>query len=279
MTPPDESSEVPGFLPSGTDHVYFVHHRAHGPCRGGVIIAPPFAAERSDAYLTCVRWARTLAARGFDTLRFDYRGTGESTGRFGDLTFDDWRDDIRTATKFLQGSIGAAPIILHGMRLGGVLASEIFASGLGDALLLWAPPLSVRDHLWEVLRSTLTTDMVHQPGSPRRTREDCIRTIEAGADINVGGYFWNLRLWNSSANRPLRLPDTPERAAWRLVDVRFKVRTTPTVDPHRHQVECGRFWEESLKVSADITPLVVDACSWLDNLVTGGQSHFIRRIA
>src|ERR1043165_4811232 len=91
--PPPLLDEEPGYLSVGSDQLYYVHHRASGTKRGGVVIAPPFASERSDSYLTCVRWARQLAAIGFDALRFDYRGIGESTGDFRKLTLADRRED------------------------------------------------------------------------------------------------------------------------------------------------------------------------------------------
>jgi hypothetical protein len=257
-------------MPLGGDQLYYVHHRASGTKRGGVVIAPPFASERSDSYLTCARWARQLAAAGFDALRFDYRGIGESTGDFRTLTLPDRREDVLACAEFLKARIGGAPLVLHGMRLSAVFTSELFAAGLGDALLLWAPPTTAQDHLYEVLRFTLTAELVQEPGAPRRTRDDCVRELESGGEVNVGGYFWTQSLWRSAADLPIRFPAAEERRPWRTVDVRFKLAAKPPEpDPHRYHVACGRFWEESLKMTADVRPLTEDAMQWLDSFAPG----------
>jgi alpha/beta superfamily hydrolase len=274
---PGEGDEVPGYFPCGSDQVYYVHHQAIGTRRGGVVIAPPFASERSDSYLTCVRWARQLARTGFDVLRFDYRGTGESSGKFRFLDLNDRREDVRSSVQFLRSRIGDSPLILHGMRLGAVFVSELFAEGVGDGLLLWAPPASAQDHLWEVLRFTLAADMVQGDAPTRRTREDCIAELESGGEVNVGGYFWNLKLWTSAANHPLRLPGPKDHRPWRAVDVRFKVNSSSVHDPHRHQVVCGRFWEESLRMTADVSVLCEDGEHWMQ--AVGVNVAPARRIA
>lgn len=265
------SDETPGFLTVGGEQVYYVHHRASGARRGGVVIAPPFASERSDAYIACARWARRLVRLGWDAIRFDYRGVGESTGRFERLTLQDRLEDVRTVAGFLRSDLAGSPLILHGMRLGALFAADVFAEGAGDGLLMWAPPASAQDHLWEVLRFTLAAELVQEPGVPRRTRDDCLKEIEAGGTVNVGGYFWKLRLWQSALERPLRVPSEGEVRPWRSVDVRFKVAKTAANDPHRHQVSGGRFWEESTKMTVDISPLVDDGIAWLESKFARGS--------
>jgi hypothetical protein len=210
-----------------------------------------------------------VSAAGFDAVRFDYRGIGESTGNFKSLTLDDWRQDIRAVAGFLRERLGSLPLILHGMRLSAVLASDLFTEGLADAMLLWAAPASAQDHLWEVLRFALAAELVQEPGAPRRTREDCLKELEAGGEVNVGGYFWTLPLWRSGLNQLLCVPREEETRPWRSVEVRFKLPkpsagTSSQPDPHRHQIASGRFWEESQRMTVDIRPLADDALAWFD---------------
>lgn len=67
-----------------------------------------------------------LAAReGFGLIRFDYRGTGESSGAFADFTLEDWLDDAAAAAGLADG-----PLILVGSSMGGWLMLHL-AEGLG----------------------------------------------------------------------------------------------------------------------------------------------------
>lgn len=63
--------------------LYTVLHQAKDRV-ARVLLAGRFASERYFAYHTWVRWARYLAERRIEALRFDYRGMGESTGVFED---------------------------------------------------------------------------------------------------------------------------------------------------------------------------------------------------
>lgn len=261
-----EAVELPEYFDVGAEQLYCVHHRAIGERRGGVLIIPPFAGERADSYLTCVHWARLLARAGFDATRFDYRGTGESTGDFGALDLSDRREDARACARLLRARIGTQPLVLHGIRLGAVFAAELFAEGVGEGLLLWAAPRSSREHLWENLRASLASGMVQGGNAPRQTRENLVESLDKGAKVNVGGYFWTKGLWTSASEQSLPLPGSGERRPWRSVDVRFKVAAGGGAHPHLHQVACGRFWQESLRMHVDTTALYNDGLRWIESV-------------
>src|SRR4029077_3267920 len=61
----------------------FVWHHPPPPSvrRGGaIVLCPPIGYEYMSAYRTVRLLAERLAALGFDALRIDYDGTGNSTG-------------------------------------------------------------------------------------------------------------------------------------------------------------------------------------------------------
>ncbi len=159
--------EQAGYIESSGAHLYAVLHEVPNPI-ARVLLVGPFAWERHSSYIPWVRWARFLAARRIETLRFDYRGTGESTGDFEGLSFDDWTDDVRCLTQWLQSRSPALPLILHGLELGALLASKIFAEGIGHAALLWAAPNNANEVLRAALLRQLAVDHAFSDANARK---------------------------------------------------------------------------------------------------------------
>ena len=140
-----------------------------------------------------MRWARFLASRHVETYRFDYGGVGESMGNFEDMGFSIWTEQV----KFLANWVGShgprLPLVLHGLELGALFASEAFSSRIGDALLLWSVPKSAND----VLRRSLWRQMFMR-FSEDKSLSDYIRLLEADQPLEVDGYMWSGRLWQES---------------------------------------------------------------------------------
>jgi hypothetical protein len=196
-------AEEAGYLDHEGAQLYYVLHSPSKPCRGQVLMAGPFTSERHGTYVPWVRWARYLANQGFAALRFDYRGMGESGGRFENMTMSSWLEDVRFCARWLAARNPTCPLILHGLEFGGLLVARAFAEGAGHVLLLWSPPKSARDLLLDHLRQKLFVDYFAGNCVRRMVREDHIRELEAGRSLEVGGYCWSPELWRDAANFPL----------------------------------------------------------------------------
>lgn len=192
-----EHLEVADYLRIDQEQLYYVLHPTIHPLRGRVLLAGPFASERPHRYIPWVRWARYLASRGFEVMRFDYRGVGESTGKFEDFGFKAWSNDLTHCAEWLQHRSHAAPLIIHGLGMGALLGDRIFAQGIGNALLAWLPPKSAREMLYEQLKLKMSNNYV-LPSSERKTRDQFVDELKNGETIEVEGHNWTPQLWNEA---------------------------------------------------------------------------------
>lgn len=131
--------------------LFGVYHPARGarPHPHGVVICPAFGTEYMLSHFAVRRIAMQLAERGFDVLRFDYSGTGDSAGAQEDVSLEAWLADIRTAVRELMETTGQTKVSLLGVRFGAGLAVEV-AARAGDSVhsvLAWDPVLRGAEYL------------------------------------------------------------------------------------------------------------------------------------
>ncbi|HUR89956.1 MAG TPA: alpha/beta fold hydrolase [Ramlibacter sp.] len=117
-------------------------HAARGPRRDvAVVMCRPLGYEALCSYRTYTQLAQALSATGFDVLRFDYHGAGDSCGNDTDPDrVGAWLRSIAVAIDEARRISGATQVALFGMRLGATLAMESALRRGGVAsLMLWAP--------------------------------------------------------------------------------------------------------------------------------------------
>ncbi len=199
--------EQAGYFTVPGANLYAVLHPAADPV-ARVLLVGAFASERHSSYHAWVRWARYLAARRIEVLRYDYRGIGESTGVFEEMSFENWGEDVQILADQIARRSPSVPIVLHGFELGAIFAARSFHEGTGDALLLWSPPANAN----QVLRSTLLRRAVLEqqcePPENQKPASEYIRQLEQGNFVEVQGYRWSSRLWRDSFH--CNLPTTME---------------------------------------------------------------------
>lgn len=193
-----EQLEFADYLLLEQQQLYYVLHPTTQPLRARILLAGPFASERPHRYIPWVRWARHLANNGYEVMRFDYRGVGESTGQFEEYGLKPWSDDLRYCAEWLQQRSPTTPLILHGLGMGALLSEKLFAQEIGHILLNWLPPKSARDMLYEQLKVKLSNNF-SLPSSERKTRDQFIAELEGGKIIEVEGHNWTPHLWAEAA--------------------------------------------------------------------------------
>jgi alpha/beta superfamily hydrolase len=204
----DVLKEHAGYCKVSGAYLYTVLHEVPDPL-AQVLLIGPFASERHNSYLPWVRWARYLAGKGIEVLRYDYRGIGESTGVFDEMGFDDWREDVEVLTGWLKSRSPEVPLVLHGLELGALLAGNAFHCGIGSGLLLWSPPANAQQTLRSALLRWVGLEHLYKPSEEVRSAAEYIRQLEQGASVEVEGYQWSSHLWHSSfgVNLPASMID------------------------------------------------------------------------
>lgn len=102
-----------------------------------------FTGTKSEAHRMYVKLARALAGHGVASLRFDFRGSGDSAGEFEDLTIRSMVADALEAVRFLarHKQVNSRRLALVGMSMGGAVAAHVVARERSrfKTLVLWAP--------------------------------------------------------------------------------------------------------------------------------------------
>lgn len=117
----------------------------------GVVICPSLGVEYMNAHRPLRYTADYFALAGIPAIRFDYHGTGDSSGLNEDEDrLEDWLWSIDEAQKELKRLTGCQKIGLFGFRVGAMFASLISEKLESDFLVLWAPLESGRRYIREI---------------------------------------------------------------------------------------------------------------------------------
>ena len=121
------------------------------PRSAAVLLCNPFGEEAVRAHRAYRMLARRLEETGYATMRFDYAGTGDSSGDIGEFGIADWLQDIAAAAAELRRESGIPRVVLVGLRFGATLAACAQREGLRAAhLLLWDPVVDGARYLREL---------------------------------------------------------------------------------------------------------------------------------
>lgn len=141
-----QSLITPMFFPSGDRRLMGVHY-APSPqaSRGhGVVMCNQVGPDYANYYKTGRMLVGMLVAKGFDCLRFDYTGCGDSEGSFEDGSVRQWLLDIESAVALLKQLSPCARVSLCGFGFGALLAATHAANCQVDSLVLWEPVVDGR---------------------------------------------------------------------------------------------------------------------------------------
>lgn len=126
----DQKPQVePAFIGCCGRELFTVLYRPAPSCKvdrqHAVLICHPLGHEYTRSYRNLQQLALMLAGQGFEVLRFDYFGTGNSNGECGDFRSESLQSDTRRAANYLMETTAAKQLSLIGLRMGATLASML----------------------------------------------------------------------------------------------------------------------------------------------------------
>ena len=177
-----------GYLTVEDGFLYTSIHVPNGSSSStGLLMVPPITEERKCAYRLCFELAEQCCSElGMTVLRFDPRGTGESSGDHRDMSMDSWLVDCQVAAKALREQC-KGPITALGARFGGNVALRACADLDLAGLVLLEPLMKGEDVLRDMVRRKQIKEMMG--GGKATTDEAGMEAAwENGDAVDVDGF-------------------------------------------------------------------------------------------
>jgi len=189
-----------------------IHHTpASGAVHAAVLYTHPFAEEMNKSRRMAALCARSLAASGCAVLQIDLLGCGDSSGDFGDATWDDWLADVERGARWLQTQHDA-PMWFWGLRSGCLLNVEASARLRTPAKqLFWQPPPSGKVLLQQFLRIKLVSSLAEDKGN---SDQEPRQQLAAGRAVEIAGYSLQPALAQGLERAKLQPPAAVAPSIW-----------------------------------------------------------------
>lgn len=108
-------------------------------CSSFIIFLPGWSGDRTGPHRMFVHAARQYAACGFQSLRFDYMGRGDSDGQHHDANIASMVSDTKAAMQWLRKEHGVSSFILIAICSGCKVAISVAAEATDiNAMALWS---------------------------------------------------------------------------------------------------------------------------------------------
>lgn len=236
---------------SGGGQRFCLHHPAEGPLkRGQMLYLHPFAEEMNKSRRMAALQARTLAQAGYEVLQLDLLGCGDSSGDFGDASWEAWVEDALLGCRWLRDQAPPAPLWLWGLRAGCLLATAALGRLETPAhLLLQQPPASGKPLLQQFLRLKVAGEMLD--GAGKGAMAGLRESLERGEAVEIAGYRLAPALAQGLEAAKLEPPPraAPARLIWLELSSRPEAQWTPVAQQGQQ-----RWREAGWQLEAELVP-------------------------
>lgn len=213
------------FLPVADGQRFCLFYPAQGSAKGALLYLHPFAEEMNKSRRMTALQARLLAAHGYAVLQIDLHGCGDSSGDFGDATWQSWLQDVRDAHVWLRSN-SDAPLWFWGLRAGCLLAAEAAKQLDKDAnFLFWQPVISGKQFLQQFLRLKVAGEMLS--GNSKGVMENLKRQLAENQAVEIAGYTLSPESAHGLEAAELSPPDRPGQLIWFELSTRADATLAP----------------------------------------------------
>ena len=192
----ERPAPVPIVFESPNGQLAGFHHVARPPVARAstVVLCPPIGYDAMLTHRTYRHLAERLSALGFHVLRFDYHGTGDSSGRPDEPgRVAAWLASIDAAIDELCARTGIRQTTLFGVRSGALLAATAAHRRHDVAtLVLWAPGQNGRSYVREFRAFNTVKNAAGSDGAALAQKDEVVagylflaETLEALSQIDL----------------------------------------------------------------------------------------------
>ncbi len=209
---------------------FCIYHPARGDTvRGAVVYVHPLAEEMNKSRRMAALQSRALAQAGYAVLQIDLLGCGDSSGDFGDASWQCWVDDVVRGCAWL-GERVQAPLWLWGLRVGCLLATDA-AKLLAHVpnFLFWAPVASGKQALQQFMRLKTASEIAS--GNAKGVLDALRADWAQGKAAEISGYWVAPSLAEGLERANLLAPATDASAQRKLLWFEISTRADAVISP------------------------------------------------
>ena len=198
---------------AGGERLYLHHTPPAGVAtRGTVLYVHPWAEEMNKCRRMAALASRAMAREGWAVLQLDLSGCGDSSGDFGEATWQAWVDDVVEGAEWLALQHPNTPRWLWGVRAGALLAAEALPRLSSPChLLLWQPATQGQTVLQQFLRIKAAAELAD--GGGKGVMATLRAEVAAARPLNVAGYTLGAGLYQPLQTSTLAPPTAATQAA------------------------------------------------------------------
>ena len=196
------------FLPlRGAGERFCLFTSPHRRPKGALLYIHPFAEEMNKSRRMVTLAAQEFAHDGWAVLQIDLTGCGDSSGDFGEATWQRWLNDITTGWAWLQQR-SDVPLGMWSLRGGSLLVADwLRQTAETPPLLLWQPVSNGRQHLNQFLRLKTAGRMLKGAGEEGSAAAPVRDDLGTGQAVEVAGYVISPALASGMGSAMLTLPN------------------------------------------------------------------------
>ena len=240
------------FIQTDKGRIFRAYAGTKSPDLNTVIIFNPICEESKSSFSIINDFSKKLWNDGWNILRFDYLGTGDSDGDFSKTKAENWiNDGLVVINEHIDKN---SKFILMGLRLGCNIAfslSKILPDNLKpSAFVLWEPVLDIGDYIRH-LKWTGRKDSDYLDVYSWILSLECLSSIES-----------SLILDTKLVNKPAFLANISGR---KTISRKFeKIKSTLEKRSKLIHIRSRPFWELIGQNYCD--ELILETSNWLNNL-------------